>query len=404
MLAHPPTQTPPRTIEVRLPDMHPGQHAIAVCPVRHRVVSAGRRYGKTHLGVALCLQAAGRGGRAWWVAPTYKIAGVGWRMLAHAARQVPGLDVLRGENRVLTPAGGWVEVRSADGTAGLRGEGLDLLVVDEAAHIRGLQDIWEQELRPTLSDRRGRALFISTPAGYNYFYDLFRRADHDPDYAAFQRPSAGNPHLPPSEIAAARRELPELVYRQEYLAEFVQLAGAMFRREYFSLLDAAPPLVTVARHWDLAGSVKTAADYSAGVKIGLDADGYAYVLDVVRGRWEWPALVRVIGQAALADGAAVGQTVETGGTQRGMLDLLLAEPGLAGLAFRGVAPVGDKVQRANPWLARAEQGKVRLLRAAWNDAWLDEVCAFPAAEHDDMVDATSGAFAALGHSGGGIYL
>jgi predicted phage terminase large subunit-like protein len=123
----------------------------------------------------------------------------------------------------------------------------------------------------------------------------------------------------------------------------------------------------------------------------------------VRGRWEWPALIRIIAQTALADGAGISQSVETGGTQKGMIDLLLAEPGLVSIPFRGVTPVGDKIARANTWLARAEQNKVKLLRGEWNAAWLDEICAFPEAEHDDQVDATSGAFAALATPSWSIY-
>jgi predicted phage terminase large subunit-like protein len=86
-----------------------------------------------------------------------------------------------------------------------------------------------------------------------------------------------------------------------------------------------------------------------------------------------------------------------------MLDLLLAEPALAATPFWGITPTIDKIARANTWLARAEQSKVKLLRGEWNAAWLDEICAFPEAEHDDMVDATSGAFAALA-SGIGVYV
>ena len=291
---------------------------------------------------------------------------------------------------------GWIHFATADTEGGLRGEGLSLVVVDEAAHIRDLQRIWEQELRPALADRQGRALFISTPLGFNFFYDLYRNAESDPDWVSWRFRTEDNPRISPDEIAAARRQLPALVFRQEYEAEFVQLAGALFRREWFEIVDSYPALVVQARHWDLAASTKTQADYSAGVCVGLDADGNAYILDCVRGRWEWPALIRVIAQTALADGAEVLQSVETSGVQRGMLDLLLAEPLLAGIPFRGIAPHTDKIIRASAWLARAEQGKVKLLRGAWNAAWLDEMCAFPEAEHDDQVDATSGAFAALG--------
>ncbi|MCR4301460.1 MAG: phage terminase large subunit [Sulfuricaulis sp.] len=388
----------PRQIEVSLPPLHRGQLEITRDPARFRVVSAGRRFGKTRLAAALSIAAILQQQAVMWVAPAYPIADIGWRMLSHLAKQMPGIEIRQGDRRI-TSGRGWVQVRSADSEGGLRGEGLDLLIMDEAAHIRNFTNIWEQELRATLTDRQGRALFISTPKGFNHFFDLFRQAETDPEWAAYRHPSSDNPYLAAAEIAAARGQLPALVFRQEFEAEFVQLAGALFKREWFDVVEQAPPLVSQARHWDLAASTKTQADYSVGARVGMDANGNAYILDCQRGRWEWPTLVRIISQTALGDGPDIVQAVEITGTQRGMLDLLLAEPALAATPFRGVSPVVDKITRVNTWLARAEQSKVKLLRGSWNAAWLDEICAFPEAEYDDQVDATSGAFLCLAYSG-----
>jgi predicted phage terminase large subunit-like protein len=381
-------------MRIKMPPLHLAQAEIAKSDARFRVVCCGRRFGKTRLAVLLSLAEMLQGGAVMWIAPSYDKAMIGWRLFEELATQIPGIVIQRGNGRIERGAG-WIAVRSADSEGGLRGEGLSLVVVDEAAHIRDLERIWQQELRPSLTDRKGRALFISTPHGFNFFYDLFRMADHDPDWKSWQFPSSANPFLDPAEIEVARRELPALVFRQEYGAEFVQLSGAMFRREWFEIVESVPSLTAQTRHWDLAATTKTTGDYSAGVKIGLAADGTAYILDMVHGRWEWPELLRVIGQTARSDGPSVTQTIETAGVQRGMLDLLRAEPALADIPFRGVSPLADKIARANTWLARAEQGKVKLLRGQWNSAWLDEICAFPEAEHDDIVDATSGAFAGL---------
>lgn len=387
------------SVKVTLPALHPKQAEIAFNPSRFRVVCCGRRFGKTRLAVLLALDEALRGGSVMWVAPSFDKAMIGWRLFEELGLSLSGLmSIKRGERRITTASGGWISINSADSEGGLRGEGLSLAVVDEAAYIRDLKNIWETELRPALTDRMGKAVFISTPAGFNYFYELYRMADKDPDWRSWHFPSSANPFLNAAELESARQQLPALVYRQEYEAEFVQLEGALFRREFFEIVDNHPSLVKVARYWDLAASTQTMADYSAGVKVGMDKDGVVYVLDCVRGRWEWPALLRVIGSTARSDGSDCVQHVESVGTQRGMLDLLLAEPTLAGIAFRGVTLHKDKVARANAFLARAEQGKVRLLRGAWNSTWLDEVCAFPAAEHDDQVDATVGAFNALSYN------
>jgi len=380
-----------RVSEITLPALHKYQREVAEHPARFRVLSCGRRWGKTRLCAALAVKTMLEGGAVMWVAPSYKIAEVGWRSIQYLTQQIPGARVVDMRAEV---ASGWIQVRSADSEGGLRGEGLDLLIIDECAHIRNFTPIWEQELRPALSDRKGGALFISTPKGDNHFHEFFRNGETDPDWHSWQLPTTSNPFIDPAEIEAARKQIPELVFRQEYLAEFVQMAGALFRREYFKYADSVPNIL-LSRHWDLAASTKTQADYSVGAKGGMDADGNVFVTDVVRGRWEWPALIRIIRDTALSDGPNVTQTIETAGTQKGMLDLLMAERQLAGISFRGITPKQDKITRASPTLARAEQGKLFLLRANWNAALVDEFCAFPEVEHDDQVDAVSGMVEAI---------
>ena len=375
---------------LELPSLHPAQLAIAKDQTRFKVLSCGRRWGKTRLAAALSIKRAIEGGHIMWVGPSYQIAEVGWRAIEFLGKQIPGAHIT---DRRLTVNNGWIQVRSADSEGGLRGEGLDLLIVDECAHIRNFGAVWEQELRPSLSDRKGGAMFISTPKGFNHFADLFAMANSNIDWRSWQLPTSSNPYIDPLEIDAAKSTLPALVFRQEYEAEFVQLAGALFRREYFGYSDGAI-VAAPTRHWDLAASTKTQADYSVGCLGGMDADGNVHVLDIVRGRWEWPALIRIIRDTALSDGPGVSQSIETAGTQKGLLDLLLAEPMLAGIAFRGVTPTQDKITRAQPLLARAEQGKLFLKRAEWNAALIDEFCAFPEVEHDDQVDAVSGMLAA----------
>jgi len=319
--------------------------------------------------------------------------------MVRMANQIEVAKVNRADKMVMI-GGGWAQVRSADSEGGIRGEGLDYVVFDEAAHTRNLKDIWEQEVRAALSDRRGHAMFISTPKGYNDFYELYKLAETDPDWHSWVVPSSENPYLDPSEIESAQRSLPALVFRQEYGAEFVQLAGAMFRREYFRIVDRSevPRLVDDVRFWDLAASTKTMADFTAGGRVGIDHDGNIWILDMFRRRVEWPELLRAFKVLATNDGGNIRQGVETAGTQRGFLDLLLAEPSLAGISLQGYTPEKDKITRAQPLLARAEQGKVYIVRADWTNALIDELCAFPETEHDDQVDALSGAMEMIGNN------
>lgn len=379
-----------RTIRCDLPSLHDSQRVVAQCAARFVVLCAGRRWGKTRLGVALCLRAASEGKRAWWVAPDYPTAHVGWRDLKALASQIPLVKIREAERRIIFPGGGWTQIRSADAPKSLRGVGLDLLVVDEAAYIANLRDLWQQYLRPTLTDKKGRALFISTPAGTNYFHELFQTTADG--WQSFRFPSWTNPYLDATEIDAARAQLPALVFRQEYGAEFVQLAGALFRREWFSVVEQAPPAGRKVRFWDLA--VSPEGDYTVGVLASF-GDGVLYIHDVVRGRWEWPDAVRIITQTALSDGPGVIVSVESTGVQVGMAQQLSRDLAIANIAVRPVPVVRDKVTRALPLMTRAEQGKLRLVRGEWNAAFVDELCAFPSSTYDDQVDAAAGALQSI---------
>ena len=217
-------------VEVRWPPPHPYQGLIVRCPARFIVVSAGRRFGKTRIGALMCVITALNGGRAWWIAPTYQIAQIGWEEVQKLAAQIPGTRIKQGDKIIYFPTGGWVQVRSALDPDSLRGRGLDLAVFDEAAFIR--ERAWTEAIRPALSDRQGRALFISTPFGRNWFYRLWMRGKDpaQPEWASFRFPTSANPFIPASEIEAARTGVPALIFQQEYLAEFVDDSTGVFRK------------------------------------------------------------------------------------------------------------------------------------------------------------------------------
>lgn len=145
------------------------------------------------------------------------------------AAQIPGTEQHRGDRSIDFPNGGFVQVRSADDPDSLRGEGLDFVVLDECAFIA--EAAWAEALRPALSDRLGRALFISTPKGRNWFWRLWVKGqdENNEEWRSWRFPTSDNPFIAPSEIEAARGDLPERTFQQEYLAEFIEDAGAVFR-------------------------------------------------------------------------------------------------------------------------------------------------------------------------------
>jgi len=207
------------------------------------VVACGRRFGKTETAKLMILEMALRGGDCWWLSPTYKMAGQVWRDLRRSVRRLPGLQVSEVDRRLETTTGGAITIRSAHAPDFLRGAGLHFAVLDEAAFMA--PELWPEVVRPMLLDRRGGALLLSTPYGRNWFYDLYRLGQDraQPDWRAFHYTSYDNPLLDPAEIDAIRRVTPERIFRAEYLAEFLDDAGEVFRglREAASApLGAAP--------------------------------------------------------------------------------------------------------------------------------------------------------------------
>jgi hypothetical protein len=254
---------------------HAGQKAVHDCPARFRVLDAGRRWGKTRLGVMECIDVANRGGIAWWVSPTYKMSEVGWRPLRQIASRIPGADVSLAERRVTFQHGGSVTVRSSDSPNSLRGEGLDFLVMDECAFIT--EDAWLEALRPTLSDRKGKALFISTPKGRNWFWNVYQRGLSGGEWASFQFPTRSNPYIDPSEIEEARRTLPERVFLQEYEAVFLEDGGGVFRRVQEAATSQPVESWQEGRQYVAGVDVASLEDFTVVSVLDVEANALVYL-------------------------------------------------------------------------------------------------------------------------------
>jgi hypothetical protein len=216
---------------------HPGQKEIHDSTASRRIVACGVRWGKTTCaameGLAAALEPRERS-VGWIVAPTYDLADRVYREIQLAAVQYIKhrvISIKEGERRLILRnlAGGTSEIRakSADNPVSLLGEGLDWLVVDEASRLKPI--IWQSHLSQRLIDKQGWALLISTPKGKGYFYDLYQRGKQgEPGYASWNMPSWTNPLLDKQIIDAERERLPDRVYRQEYEAQFLEGAGAVF--------------------------------------------------------------------------------------------------------------------------------------------------------------------------------
>jgi predicted phage terminase large subunit-like protein len=172
------------------------------------------------------------------------------------------------------------------------------------------------------------------------------------------------------------------------------LEGGLFKRGWFDIVQAVPAQVRRVRYWDKAGT-DSDGDYTAGALIAMDGDGLYYVADVVRGQWSALERERIIRQTAELDGRDVPIWVEQEPGSGGKESAQATIRALAGWTVRAERVTGDKLSRAQPFAAQCEARNVKLVRAPWNAAFLDELTMFPNGRHDDQVDASSGAFAKL---------
>jgi hypothetical protein len=210
---------------------HPGQLLVHRSRAPRRVLACGTRFGKSTaaaMEIVTGLLEPRPATLAWLVAPTYeltqrvwlRVAGVFQEKLPHRVKAI-----VPREQRIVVVnlAGGISELRGkgADRPAGLLGEAIDFVVVDEATKLR--DDIWPSYLTPRLIDRRGWSLAISTPEGPGWFYEEFRRGqrNRDPDYESWSMPSWTNPHVSRETIEAERSRHSEEMFRSQFGAEFI---------------------------------------------------------------------------------------------------------------------------------------------------------------------------------------
>ena len=186
------------------------------------------------MGGAVSMATASQGGKVAWIVPNYRNGRPLWRWIESTAgplRKSGDCQINRSERTLEFPkVGGFLGIYSADSPDSIRGEAFNLVVLDEAARIA--KDTWTDAIQPTLADESGDAILISTPKGRNWFWQEWARGQADGhDVASFTAPSAANPS-PQIRRAAqmAKTRVSERTYRQEWLAEFVEDGGEVFRR------------------------------------------------------------------------------------------------------------------------------------------------------------------------------
>ena len=174
-----------------------------------------------------------------------------------------------------------------------------------------------------------------------------------------------------------------------YQQEPQEQEGDFFKSSWFDVVREAPRDAHRIRYWDKGATVD--GDYTAGVLLAF-TDGIFYIEDVVRGRWTSHERNLIMLKTAQADGVKVRVRLEQEPGSSGVDSVKEIIRMLVGFAVAADRVTGDKGVRAEPFAAQAEAGNLKMVRAVWNSAYLDELTSFPNAAHDDQVDASSGAF------------
>ena len=292
-----------QTVGLKLHNPHPAQKQVLDCDKRFIVMMAGRRFGKSLISQTISIETAVNKKRVAYITPTYQLGKIFFKEIVDL---LPLEIYSKNESDLVITfiTGGSIRFFTGERLDNLRGLKFHLAVIDEASFIPNLEDGWLNSIRPTLTDYKGKAIFLSTPKGKNYFFSLFSKAE--PYWQSFKFTTYDNPYIDPQEIDDARRQLPEVVFEQEYMANPAENAANPFGSQYIrNCIHPVTTMPVVAYGIDLAKSV----DWT--VIVGLDEDGNVAYFD--RFQMDWhntkQTILRLPKCPILVDSTGVGDPI-----------------------------------------------------------------------------------------------
>jgi len=368
---------------------------------RFKIVAAGRRCGKSRLSaVTLLIEALNcpEGSSVMYVAPTIGQARtIIWDLLHDLGRQV--IKSSHVNNLEITLVNGRkILVRGADNPDSLRGVSLVYVVMDECAFIK--QDVWEKIIRASLSDKKGRALFISTPSGRNWFYDVYKlgKEEEDEEWKSWHFTTEDNETIDPKEIEAAKRTLSSFAFKQEYLSSFDTAGSDVFKEEWFKT-SSEPKDGVFVMAFDLAGfeaasgTKKKHLDDSAIAIVKITDDGKWWVQKIEHGRWDVKdTAMRLLRNIKEYSPVAVG--CERGMARNAVLPYLTDFMRKYN-TYAHIAELTHGNKKKTDRIVWSLQGRMEHGRVSFNedeewDKFKDQLIMFPTnGVHDDLVDALS---------------
>jgi phage FluMu gp28-like protein len=292
-----------QTIGLKLHNPHPAQKQVIECDSRFIVMMAGRRFGKSLISQTISIDTAVNKKRVAYITPTYQLGKIFFKEIVDL---LPLEIYSKNESDLVITfiTGGSIRFFTGERLDNLRGLKFHLAVIDEASFIPNLEDGWLNSIRPTLTDYKGKAIFLSTPRGKNYFYSLYSKAE--PDWQSFKFTTYDNPYIDPQEIDDARRQLPEVVFEQEYMANPAENAANPFGTQFIrNCIHPVSTMPVVAFGIDLAKSV----DWT--VIVGLDENGNVAYFDRFQMDWHNTKqnIIRLPKCPILVDSTGVGDPI-----------------------------------------------------------------------------------------------
>ena len=382
----------------------PWQQEVFADKTRFKVVAAGRRCGKSRLAATTLLIEGLRcpaGSAVLYVAPTNGQARqIIWNVLLDLGREVIAGSHVNNQDITLIN-GATIYVRGADRPDTLRGVSLTYAVLDEVADIK--PEAWEQVIRASLSDKKGRGLFIGTPKGRNWFFDLFKlgQTGQDPDWKSWHFTTKDNPLIDPEEIESAKKTMSSFAFKQEYMASFDNAGSDVFKEQwikygeepeygsYFVAVDLAG-FEEVAKQ---AANSKKRLDETAIAIVKVTDEGQWFVKEIVHGRWDIKeTAVKIL--TAMRDYRPMSVGIERGSLKNAVLPYLSDLMRKNNVYSHIIDLTHGNRKKADRIIwslqGRFEHGRIVLNHEEdWTEL-LDQLLMFPAVGvHDDLPDALS---------------
>lgn len=371
---------------------------------RFKIVAAGRRCGKSRLSaITLLIEGLNcpEGAAVMYIAPTLGQArAIIWDLLHDLGR-----DVIKSSHinnlEILLINGRKIMVRGADNPDSLRGMSLTYVVLDEVAFTK--QEIWEKVIRASLSDRKGRALFISTPSGRNWFYDIYKLGleGTDEEWKSWHFTTRDNETIDPKEIDAAERTLSSFAFKQEYLSSFDNAGSDIFKEEWFKETPApkygdyviAIDLAGFEEVGKNAGAAKNRLDETAIAIVKITDSGDWWVERIDHGRWDiMQTAVKIL--KAIREFKPVATGIERGALKNAVLPYL-TDLMRKNSVYTHVSDLTHGNRKKQDRVVWSLQGRMEHGRISFNEKedwkeFKDQLIMFPTAGvHDDLVDALS---------------